>query len=85
MSWKLEVQASGDDKWHRNSRLFPTREEAEAHARDLMSCWMHVRDYRAIEVDELINYQWKSGCLLTRQSSATQHSGNPARGQQRPS
>jgi hypothetical protein len=65
MPWKLEVQVIGErGKWHRNSRLFATREDAEAHACDLMLCWRQVVDYRAIEIDERVDHCWENGCFV---------------------
>lgn len=39
------------------------REEAEANARDLMWRWMAVRDTRAVESADPVNYRWAGGKL----------------------
>jgi hypothetical protein len=55
MSWKPEVFVQG--KWSRNGLVFATKEEAERSARDLMNRWMLVEDCRAVEVEDIVNYQ----------------------------
>jgi hypothetical protein len=61
MSWKPEVEVEG--KYSRNGLVFATEEEAKANARNLMNRWMAVTDYRAVEVDEPVNYKWINGGL----------------------
>jgi hypothetical protein len=64
MSWKPEVQVMNEgDKWHRNGLVFATREEAEANAQDLYSRWTMTTAWRAVEVDEPVNYRWVDGAL----------------------
>lgn len=63
MSWKPEVQVSGE--WSRNGLVFATKEEAEASARDIKGRWMLVTGSRAVEVDEPVNYRWVVGLGLS--------------------
>lgn len=62
MSWKPEVKVDG--QWSRNGLVFETKEEAEANAKDLFRRWILVQDFRAVEVDEPVNYQWVDGKLV---------------------
>jgi hypothetical protein len=64
MSYKPEVQTDGSGKWYGNALRFATREEAEDNARDLMMRWLLVRDYRATESDDPINYAWRNGAAV---------------------
>ena len=57
MSFKPEVSTDGGRTFHQNALAFATREEAEASARDLMSRWMLVTDWRAVESDQPVNYR----------------------------
>lgn len=63
MSFKPEVSTDGGRTFHQNALAFATREEAEASARDLMSRWMLVTDWRAVESDQPVNYTLKDGVL----------------------
>lgn len=63
MSFKPEVSTDGGRTFHQNALAFATREEAEASARDLMSRWMLVTDWRVVESDQLVNYTLKDGVL----------------------
>jgi hypothetical protein len=60
-SWKPEVEVN--DEWCQNSLVFATKEEAERSAGDLMSRWMLVTDYRAVESDLPANYQIVDGVM----------------------
>lgn len=60
-SWKPEVFV--DNEWTQNNCAFATKEEAEASAFDLMSRWMLVQDYRAVESDQPVNWQIVDGVL----------------------
>ena len=55
MSWKPEVLIQG--KWSQNNLAFATEREAELSAADLMSRWMLVQNYRAVESDQPVNYK----------------------------
>lgn len=55
MSYKPEVFV--DNQWAQNSLAFATKEEAEYSARELMSRWMLVTDYRAVASDQPVNYK----------------------------
>lgn len=54
MSYKPEVFV--DNQWAQNNLAFATKAEAEAAAFDIMSRWMLVQDYRAVESDQPVNY-----------------------------
>lgn len=57
MSFKPSVSIDGGATFNENNLAFATRLEAELSARDLMSRWMLVTDWRAIESDEPVNYR----------------------------
>ena len=62
MSWKYEVQVSGEgEKWHKNGVAFATKEEAEGAARDKMMAWMACTDTQVVESEDPVNYTWESG------------------------
>ena len=63
MSFKPEVSTDGGRTFHQNTLAFATREEAETSARDLMSRWMLVTDWRAVESNQPVNYTLKGGAL----------------------
>jgi len=56
MSWKAEVIADGSGKWCGNGMAFATKEEAQYWANDLSLRWTAVREWRAVESDEAVNY-----------------------------
>jgi hypothetical protein len=58
MSWKCEVTTNNGIDWASNAIRLPTREQAEAYARDLMMRWTSVRDWRVVECDDPVNYDW---------------------------
>lgn len=58
MSWKPEVQTDSTGKWYRNGLAFATKEEADANAYALAMRWFAVREWRAAESDEPVNYRW---------------------------
>ena len=43
---------TGESVWSTNSLKFDTREQAEEYGSNLMSRWMLVREYRAVQVPE---------------------------------
>lgn len=61
MSWKPEVEVGGE--FSRNGLVFETKKEAEDNAKALMWRWTAVTDFRAVEVDEPVNYKWINGAL----------------------
>lgn len=65
MSWKPEVIADSSGKWAGNALRFATREEAYANAHNLAMRWALVRDYRATESDDPVNYAWRDGALVS--------------------
>ena len=58
MSYKAEVIAGSSGKWCDNALRFATLAEAQAYARDLWSRWTLVREYRAVESPDPVNYTW---------------------------
>lgn len=63
MSFAPEVQTDSSGKWYGNALRFATREEAEQNAHDLMMRWFLVRDTRAVESTDPVNYRWVDGRL----------------------
>ena len=63
MAWKPEVQTVNDPKWYRNGLVFATEAEAIHSAFSLMMRWSAVEDYRAVEVDEPVNYTYHDHTL----------------------
>lgn len=63
MSYKPEVTTDSTGKWYDNALRFATYEEALASARDLASRWLLVREYRAVESPDPVNYQLVNGKL----------------------
>jgi hypothetical protein len=61
MAWKPEVIADDTGNWYGNGLRFATKEEAEANAFDLMMRWTAVREIRAVECDDRVNYRWVPG------------------------
>ena len=51
MEYRYEVIADDSGKWARNGVTYSTEVEAEAGARDLMSRWMAVREWRVVPVE----------------------------------
>ena len=64
MSFKPEVSTDGGRTFHQNALAFATREEAETSARDLMSRWMLVSDWRVVESDQPVNYRLRFDGVL---------------------
>ncbi len=62
MSWKPEVEVN--DQWSRNALVFATQEEAAESARELFGRWILTTGYRAVEVDEPVNYALVDGALV---------------------
>ncbi len=50
MGWKTEVFVQGE--WASNAVVWPDEQSALSAGRDLMSRWLLVEDFRAVEVDE---------------------------------
>tara|TARA_R100000789_G_scaffold93774_1_gene93129 strand:+ start:182 stop:352 length:171 start_codon:yes stop_codon:yes gene_type:complete len=48
--YKVQVQTGKDTTWSGNALKFETRTKAEAYARDLMSRWLLVTDYRIVKL-----------------------------------
>lgn len=63
MSFKPEVSTDGGKSFHQNNLAFATREEAEISAKDIMSRWMLVTDWRVAESDQPVNYTLNDGVL----------------------
>ena len=63
MSWKPEVIADNSGKWCGNALRFATEQEAMDNAKNLMNRWFLVRDCRAAESTDPVNYRWVDGKL----------------------
>lgn len=49
MKYRVVVIADNSGKWCGNGITFDTVDEAKKYARDLMSRWMAVRDWRVVD------------------------------------
>lgn len=56
MSWKNEVIADSSGQWVTNALRFATEREARDYGANLYSRWTAVREYRATECDDPVNY-----------------------------
>lgn len=63
MSFKPEVSTDSSGKFYGNALAFATYAEALQSASELSRRWMLVRDYRAVESDEPVNYAFVDGKL----------------------
>lgn len=61
MNWKMEVSTDNSGAWNSNSCVYATEGEAMKAGEELMSRWLLVRDYRAVESDETVNYKFENG------------------------
>ena len=62
--WAYEVTTAGDrGTYSRNALVFATKEAADAYGLDLTMRWTAVIDGRAIEVDEVPNYEIVDGAV----------------------
>jgi hypothetical protein len=57
MSWKPEVMVDAG-KWSQNGLVFATEAEARDSANDLMMRWFAVKDCRAVESTDAVNYTY---------------------------
>ena len=64
MSFKPEVIADSGGKWCGTPQRFATKEEAEVQVANLASRWLLVRETRAAECDDPVNYRWQDGQLI---------------------
>lgn len=64
MAWKAEVRADDSGTWAGNGLVFETKLEALGYAKDLMSRWLAVRDYRMVETEDKVNYSIEDGKLV---------------------
>jgi hypothetical protein len=56
----MEVIADSSNTWASNACRYATHKEAEDAGRELMSRWMAVREYRAVESTDAVNYRFDS-------------------------
>lgn len=59
MSWKPAVLVEGE--WSTNGQAFATVEEARDSAQALQGRWTLVRDWRAVESNDPVNYRRENG------------------------
>jgi hypothetical protein len=64
VSWKPEVRTGTDPKFYANSLAFATKKEAEFSAKDLMSRWLLVVEWRVVESDQPVNYRLRYDGVL---------------------
>jgi len=62
MGYRPMVEVNGNE-WAGNALVFATEEEATANARNLMSRWMLVTNWRVDETSEPVNYRWTENGL----------------------
>jgi len=60
-SWRPEVIADDSGEWCPNGMRFATKAEAEAYAKDLACRWVLVREWRAVESPDAVNYVIEDG------------------------
>ena len=70
MSFAPEVQTDSTGKWYGNALRFATREEAEDNAENLRMRWLLVRETRAVESDDVVNYRWTDDGLKAVEKAA---------------
>jgi len=68
-TWKPQVFVDG--KWSSNGLVFATVDEARDAARDLMGRWTLVRDWRAIESNDPVNYRWEGRAVRIEEPEPT--------------
>jgi hypothetical protein len=71
VSWKPEVQTDATGKWYGNALRFATRKEAEDQVLDLRMRWYAVRETRAVECDDPVNYRYVDGKLVAVEEVAS--------------
>jgi hypothetical protein len=57
-------------EWAGNGLRFATKDEALANARNLMQRWLLVKDVRADESSDPVNYKWADGALVRIEENA---------------
>lgn len=64
-SFKPAVEVMNEPgKFHTNNLAFATSEEAERSAKDLMSRWMLVTNWKVIESDQTVNARLREDGML---------------------
>ena len=61
MSYKTEVLAFGETVFCSNGLRFATEQEAVDSGRELSGRWMMVKEYRAAESTDPVNYKFENG------------------------
>ena len=74
MSWKPELITDLTGEFMINGLCFATEREALAWARDLSFRWTLVRDYRAVESGDQVNYRYNTELAVLERLSE----GEPA-------
>lgn len=59
INWKMEVKTGG--KWSTNSCTYSTEQEALNAGKELLSRWTVPSDYRAVETNDPVNYEFNNG------------------------
>jgi hypothetical protein len=68
-SWAAEVIADNSGKFCGNGCRFHTKEDAETYAKDLMSRWTLVREWRVVESEDEPNRAPGGGRLCNTKSN----------------
>lgn len=61
MSYKMEVRTDSTDTFTGNAIAYATEQEALDAGEELMGRWLLVREFRAVESDEPVNYKFENG------------------------
>lgn len=65
MSYKPAVEVINEPgKYHTNNLAFATHEEAKRSAKDLMSRWMLVTNWKVVESDQPVNARLREDGML---------------------
>lgn len=63
MSYKVLIKVYDDPKYYPNGIALATHEEAESYGLNKIAAWTLAENYRVVESDEPVNYQWTSAGL----------------------
>jgi hypothetical protein len=66
MSWKGEVQTDSSGKWYDNAVRLPDEKQAMEYTYDLFMRWTAVKEWRVVQSEDPVNYDWVAGQLIGR-------------------
>jgi hypothetical protein len=58
MSYAIEVKVYNDPEFYPNGIRLATKDEAEAYGRNKVYNWTMADEYRVVESEDAVNYQW---------------------------